>query len=167
MQATSLRRRLLYSSGVVNYALKDAAFGVFVLFYYKQVLGLSGTLTGAFLINATLKRLQVLEAITVTNDVFEKVFMFLLGTLVMPLFGSVGTEAVVIASFALSLTAFRMTVKYLYSRWWASHAMLDSETTLDLWIGLVGQGILASAAVMLQVKPLSSPTTRNSRSDTP
>jgi Na+/melibiose symporter-like transporter len=47
LQATSLRRRLLYSSGVVNYALKDAAFGVFVLFYYKQVLGLSGTLTGA------------------------------------------------------------------------------------------------------------------------
>lgn len=46
MQATSSRRRLLYSSGVVNYALKDAAFGVFVLFYYKQVLGLSGTLTG-------------------------------------------------------------------------------------------------------------------------
>jgi glycoside/pentoside/hexuronide:cation symporter, GPH family len=46
MQATSVRRRLLYGSGVVNYALKDAAFGVFVLFYYKQVLGLSGTLTG-------------------------------------------------------------------------------------------------------------------------
>jgi GPH family glycoside/pentoside/hexuronide:cation symporter len=41
-----LRNRLLYSSGVVNYALKDAAFGAFVLFYYKQVLGLSGTLTG-------------------------------------------------------------------------------------------------------------------------
>lgn len=46
MQATSVRRRLLYASGVVNYALKDAAFGAFVLFYYKQVLGLSGTLTG-------------------------------------------------------------------------------------------------------------------------
>ncbi len=46
MQATSARRRLLYASGVVNYALKDAAFGAFVLFYYKQVLGLSGTLTG-------------------------------------------------------------------------------------------------------------------------
>lgn len=46
MQATSLRRRLVYASGVVNYALKDAAFGAFVLFYYKQVLGLSGTLTG-------------------------------------------------------------------------------------------------------------------------
>lgn len=46
MQATNLRGRLVYGSGVVNYALKDAAFGVFVLFYYKQVLGLSGTLTG-------------------------------------------------------------------------------------------------------------------------
>ena len=46
MQATSVRRRLVYASGVVTYALKDAAFGAFVLFYYKQVLGLSGTLTG-------------------------------------------------------------------------------------------------------------------------
>lgn len=42
----TVRDRLLYGSGVVNYALKDAAFGAFVLFYYKQVLGLSGTLTG-------------------------------------------------------------------------------------------------------------------------
>ena len=42
----TLWTRLLYGSGVVNYALKDAAFGAFVLFYYKQVLGLSGTLTG-------------------------------------------------------------------------------------------------------------------------
>ncbi|MEM8561004.1 MAG: MFS transporter [Pseudomonadota bacterium] len=46
MQATSFSQRLIYSSGVFNYALKDAAFAVFVLFYYKQVLGLSGTLTG-------------------------------------------------------------------------------------------------------------------------
>ena len=42
----SLQRRLLYSSGIVSHALKEAAIGVFVLFYYKQVLGLSGTLTG-------------------------------------------------------------------------------------------------------------------------
>jgi len=46
MPITKFRSRLLYSTGVANYALKDAAFGVFVLFYYKQVLGLSGTLTG-------------------------------------------------------------------------------------------------------------------------
>ncbi len=42
----SLPNRLLYSSGIVSHALKEAAVGVFILFYYKQVLGLSGTLTG-------------------------------------------------------------------------------------------------------------------------
>ena len=42
----SLLNRLLYSSGIVSHALKEAAIGVFILFYYKQVLGLSGTLTG-------------------------------------------------------------------------------------------------------------------------
>jgi GPH family glycoside/pentoside/hexuronide:cation symporter len=46
MSSIGLRNRLLYSSGVVSYALKDAAMGAFILFYYKQVLGLSGTLTG-------------------------------------------------------------------------------------------------------------------------
>jgi len=37
--------------------------------------------------------------------------------------------------------------------------MLDIETTRDLWIGLVGQGILASAAVIecsMQVRLLPS-----------
>ena len=29
------------------YAVKDAAFGTFVLLYYTQVLGLSGSLTGS------------------------------------------------------------------------------------------------------------------------
>ena len=42
----TLSNRLLYSSGAITYALKDAAFAAFVLLYYKQVLGLSGTLTG-------------------------------------------------------------------------------------------------------------------------
>ncbi|MFC1485697.1 hypothetical protein ACFL55_01560 [Candidatus Latescibacterota bacterium] len=118
-----------------------------------------GALIGAFLINATLKRLQVLEVITVANDAVEKVFMVLLGTIIMPLFGIMGIETVVIASFALSLAAFRMVVKYFISRWWASGAMLDGETSRDLWIGLVGQGFLASAAVIecsLQVRLLPS-----------
>ena len=46
ISSISLNNRLLYSSGIVSHALKEAAVGVFVLFYYKQVLGLSGTLTG-------------------------------------------------------------------------------------------------------------------------
>ena len=46
MSNVSFQNRLLYSSGIVSHALKEAAMGVFILFYYKQVLGLSGTLTG-------------------------------------------------------------------------------------------------------------------------
>ena len=46
VSSISLHNRLLYSSGIVSHALKEAAMGVFILFYYKQVLGLSGTLTG-------------------------------------------------------------------------------------------------------------------------
>ena len=32
--------------GSINFAIKDAAFAMFVLLFYKQVLGLSGSLTG-------------------------------------------------------------------------------------------------------------------------
>ena len=45
-QRMDLRNRLLYGSGIISHGLKEAAMAVFVLFYYKQVLGLSGTLTG-------------------------------------------------------------------------------------------------------------------------
>ena len=46
MSNVSFQNRLLYSSGIVSHALKEAAMGVFILFYYKQVLCLSRTLTG-------------------------------------------------------------------------------------------------------------------------
>jgi GPH family glycoside/pentoside/hexuronide:cation symporter len=35
-----------YAIGNIPYAVKDTAFGTFVVFYYTQVMGLSGTLTG-------------------------------------------------------------------------------------------------------------------------
>ncbi len=38
--------KLAYGVGSMPYAAKDAAFGTFVLFYYTQVLELSGSLTG-------------------------------------------------------------------------------------------------------------------------
>ena len=38
--------KLAYGVGSMPYAAKDAAFGTFVLFFYTQVLGLSGSLTG-------------------------------------------------------------------------------------------------------------------------
>ncbi|MEH6909076.1 MAG: MFS transporter [Oceanicoccus sp.] len=35
-----------YGIGTMTYSIKDAAFAIFVLLFYKQVLGLSGSLTG-------------------------------------------------------------------------------------------------------------------------
>ena len=46
VSSIGLHNRLLYCSGIGSHALKEAAMGVFILFYYKQVLGLPGTLAG-------------------------------------------------------------------------------------------------------------------------
>ncbi|MFK7977532.1 MAG: MFS transporter [Halioglobus sp.] len=46
MAHINLRDKLTYGIGSVPYAAKDAAFATFVLFFYTQVLGLSGSLTG-------------------------------------------------------------------------------------------------------------------------
>ncbi|MBT4521040.1 MAG: sugar transporter [Halieaceae bacterium] len=42
----SLKHRLSYGSGGAVYAVKEAAYSMFVLFFYTQVLGLGGTATG-------------------------------------------------------------------------------------------------------------------------
>lgn len=46
MNEVSLRTRTFYGLGSVAEGTKDAAFGVFVLFYYNNVLGLPGSLAG-------------------------------------------------------------------------------------------------------------------------
>ncbi len=45
-QNLSVADKVFYGCGSVPYALKEATFGNFVLFFYTQVLGLSGSLTG-------------------------------------------------------------------------------------------------------------------------
>ncbi|MFT4614490.1 MAG: GPH family glycoside/pentoside/hexuronide:cation symporter [Bacteroidia bacterium] len=46
MAQVNFGAKLAYGIGSVPYAVKDAAFATFVLFFYTQVLGLSGSLTG-------------------------------------------------------------------------------------------------------------------------
>jgi len=46
MNKISVGSKLAYGSGAMPFAVKDVAFGHFVLLYYTQVLGLSGSLTG-------------------------------------------------------------------------------------------------------------------------
>jgi GPH family glycoside/pentoside/hexuronide:cation symporter len=45
----NLKTRILYGSGGAVYAVKEAAYSMFVLMFYTQVLGLSGTVTGVVL----------------------------------------------------------------------------------------------------------------------
>lgn len=45
----SLKTRVLYGTGGSVYAVKEAAYSMFVLMFYTQVLGLSGTATGIVL----------------------------------------------------------------------------------------------------------------------
>ena len=46
-ESVPLRTRLLFGTGSVAEGTKNTAFNVFLLFYYNQVLGVSGTLAGA------------------------------------------------------------------------------------------------------------------------
>ena len=46
MRQVSWRIRLAFGVGQLPEGIKSAAFGFFLLFYYNQVLGLSGTLSG-------------------------------------------------------------------------------------------------------------------------
>lgn len=41
-----IRHRLFYSAGGAVYAIKEAAYSFFILLYYTQVLGLSGSIVG-------------------------------------------------------------------------------------------------------------------------
>lgn len=49
MTPTPLGTRLIYGAGGAVYAVKEAAYTMFVLLFYSQVLGLNGTLTGVII----------------------------------------------------------------------------------------------------------------------
>ncbi len=50
MKQHNLISKLSYASGTVSFAVKDIAFGAFVLFYYVSVVGLQGSLAGTVLL---------------------------------------------------------------------------------------------------------------------
>lgn len=54
MEKLSLPRKLGYGAGGMAFSVKDVAFGTYVLFYYTQVVHLSGTLTGLVLLISTI-----------------------------------------------------------------------------------------------------------------
>ncbi len=52
MKKLSPGLKLAYASGTITFAVKDVAFISFVMFFYRQVLGVSGSLTGLALLLA-------------------------------------------------------------------------------------------------------------------
>ena len=107
-----------------------------------------GTLSGAFLINSTLKRLQTLDALNESHKLIEKIFMFCLGTMVTPLIFLLKVKLIYIFISAAGLFALRSVVKYILSMIWISRRLSISNGYPILWIGLTGQGILASGAAL-------------------
>lgn len=106
-----------------------------------------GTITGAFLINATLKRLQTLDALNETNEIIERIFMFVLGTALSPLILIFTKDVIFILLYALAIYVFRSSLKYILSSFWTSRIQGETDGSSIIWIGLTGQGILASGAV--------------------
>jgi len=107
-----------------------------------------GMLTGAFLINSTLKRLQTLDMLNRYHEHIEKIFMFCLGTMITPVIKTLHTELILILLGAIGLFALRAVIKYGLSSLWISRSMGKAQVSPALWIGLMGQGIVASGAVI-------------------
>jgi len=106
-----------------------------------------GMVSGAFLINSTLKRLQTLAALNDTNEIIERIYMFILGTILSPIILMLKKDVLLIFLYALALFVFRSSLKYILSSLWTSHIQNEKNASSLIWIGLTGQGILASGAV--------------------
>ncbi|MFC1692268.1 hypothetical protein ACFL1R_02045 [Candidatus Latescibacterota bacterium] len=109
-----------------------------------------GTLTGAFIINARVKRLRTLETLTISNAHIEKVFMFCLGAYLVPMIRNDGLNITLLFAGAFGLFAVRSLLNYFMAYLWVSRFQGYNKDTTLLWIGLSGQGILA-AGIALEI----------------
>ncbi|MFC1542098.1 hypothetical protein ACFL50_06590 [Candidatus Latescibacterota bacterium] len=117
-----------------------------IVYYFSFSPLFIGMVSGAFLINATLKRLQTLEALNNTNEIIEKLYMFILGTIIAPIIVMLKVNVFLIGFSAIALFVFRSSLKYILCYLWSSHFDYEKKVSPLMWIGLTGQGILASAA---------------------
>ncbi|MFC1509683.1 hypothetical protein ACFL60_08395, partial [Candidatus Omnitrophota bacterium] len=107
-----------------------------------------GAVAGAFFINSTLKRLQVLEVLNSYQEYIEKIFMFCLGAMITPLFFIGKSTMFYIVACSVGLFLTRAVLKYILCTLWISRNLGEAGGPPILWIGLTGQGILATGAVI-------------------
>ena len=104
-----------------------------------------GVFSGMFLVNTTLKRVQVRETVALANSYIEKVFMFLLGTSTIPLIIGLSIDSLPILSAAAVLVILSAGLKWALAGIGAPALRRDTRL---LRIGIAGQGMLAAAAAV-------------------
>lgn len=107
-----------------------------------------GIIAGTFLINSTLKRLQVIETISICNEYIEIIFLFSLGALLSFEIKRDFSVLSYIIPGALGIVILRGALKYLISFFWVSIVRGYRKGVPLLWIGLTGQGMLAAGVAV-------------------
>ena len=114
-----------------------------------------GMVSGVFLINSTLKRFQTIEALSLSHEHIEKIFMFFLGVLLTSLIKSGALDLGSIFACAFGILIFRSLIKYILAFLWVSRLKYEIRSTrnysrdiLLLCVGLTGQGIVAAGAAV-------------------
>ena len=74
--------------------------------------------------------------------------MFCLGTMITPVLKTLHTGLILILISSIGLFTLRAVLKYGLSSLWISRSMGKVQGSPILWIGLMGQGIVASGAVI-------------------
>ncbi|MBT4483913.1 MAG: hypothetical protein HOC71_09575 [Candidatus Latescibacteria bacterium] len=107
-----------------------------------------GMVSGAFLINSTLKRLRTIEAVYSSHEHIEKIFMFFLGALLTPLIQSETFSPGLVLLSACGIFILRSSLKYILAYLWISPSKANAGEIILPWTGLTSQGIVAAGAAL-------------------
>ena len=107
-----------------------------------------GMISGAFLINSTLKRLRTIEAVSSSHEHIEKIFMFFIGALLIPLVQSETFSPGLVLLGACGIFILRSSLKYILAYMWISRNKGYAGDILMPWTGLTSQGIVAAGAAL-------------------
>jgi len=106
---------------------------------------LVGTITGAFLINSTMKRLEIVDGLFIVQNTTEKIFMFILGYLVTIRAENVLHSIGYILAVALGIVIVRSAIMYGFAMLWVTRLRKYNKGIRHLWSAHTGQGIVAAA----------------------
>jgi len=108
---------------------------------------LAGTIAGMYLINSTHTRVRVIEAVSTTHEHMEKIFMFIVGTLVVNSMPDTRSIRFILLG-AVCIVVLRSLLKYVTAYFWVEKMDGFHRGTATLWTGLTGQGIMAMGAAV-------------------